>query len=176
MSVSLGAIASSLARITSTQIGGGAMLTIRRELVRRRQWFTEEEYLEILSLAQLAPGPQICNVAVLTGLRLRGAAGAFTAWIATTAPALGLLFVIAALVLRGASVPLVADALRGCAAGAVGLTLANSIELTAPRRKSVRDLLFIALAAAAGILHVPLAVTLGVLIPLSVLVIALTRP
>lgn len=173
--VPLGAIALSLARITSTQVGGGAQLTIRRELVRHRRWFTESEYLEVLSLSQLCPGPQICNIAVLVGMRLRGSAGAVTAWAATTLPSLALLFVIAVILLRGSSIPAIADALKGCAAGAVGLTLANSLELTAPRRKSPRDLLFIAASATAGLFHVPLAVTLGVLIPLSALAVALER-
>lgn len=152
------------------------MLTIRRELVRHRGWFTEEEYLEMLSLSQLMPGPQICNVAVLTGMRLRGSAGAFVAWAATTLPSLALLCAIAFVVLRGASIPIVGEALRGCAAGAVGLTLANSLELTAPRRKSWRDLIFIVIAAAAGVSRVPLAVTLVVLIPASLVAVVLTKP
>jgi chromate transporter len=173
--VTLWEIATSLARVTSTQVGGGAGLAIRRELVRNRQWFTEHEYLEILSLAQLAPGPQMCNVAIITGLRLRGSLGAIVAWTATTIPALALLFVIAVIILRGANLPLVAHALRGCAAGAVGLSLANALELTAPLRTKIRPLFFVAVAAAAGVSHIPLAVTLGVLIPCAFVAIALSR-
>lgn len=175
MRVTLWEIALSLARITSTQVGGGAGLAIRRELVRHRQWFTEHEYLEILSLAQLAPGPQMCNVAIITGLRLRGSIGALVAWTATTLPALALLFVIAAIILRGANVPVVEHALRGCAAGAVGLSLANALELTAPLRAQIRPLVFVAVAAAAGVLHVPLAVTLAILIPCAFVALALSR-
>jgi chromate transporter len=173
--VTLWEIATSLARVTSTQVGGGAGLAIRRELVRNRQWFTEPEYLEILSLAQLAPGPQMCNVAIITGLRLRGTIGAIVAWTATTIPALALLFVIAVVILRGANLPIVAHALRGCAAGAVGLSLANAIELTTPLRAKIRPLIFVAVAAAAGVSHVPLAITLAVLIPCAFVAIALSR-
>lgn len=173
--VTLWEITLSLARITSTQVGGGAGLAIRRELVRNRKWFTEPEYLEILSLAQLAPGPQMCNVAIITGLRLRGSVGALVAWTATTIPALALLLIIAVVILRGADLPVVAHALRGCAAGAVGLSLANAIELTAPLRTKIRSLLFVAVAAAAGVSHIPLAVTLAILIPCAFVAIALSR-
>ena len=175
MRVTLWEIATSLARVTSTQVGGGAGLAIRRELVGSRKWFTEHEYLEILSLAQLAPGPQMCNVAIISGMRLRGSLGAIVAWTATTIPALALLFVIAVIILRGANLPIVAHALRGCAAGAVGLSLANAIELTAPLRTKIRPLIFIAVAAAAGVSHIPLAVTLAILVPCAFVAIALTR-
>ena len=117
----------------------------------------------------------MCNVAIITGLRLRGTIGAIVAWTATTIPALALLFVIAVVILRGANLPIVAHALRGCAAGAVGLSLANAIELTTPLRAKIRPLIFVAVAAAAGVSHVPLAITLAVLIPCAFVAIALSR-
>jgi hypothetical protein len=61
--------------------------------------------------------------------------------------------------------------LRACAAVAVGLTLANAIEMTLPRRRDLIDMLIIAaVAAAVLLLHVSLAVTLSIFIPLSLLV------
>jgi hypothetical protein len=64
-------------------------------------------------------------------------------------------------------------ALRGCAAMAVGLTLANAIEMTA-KRINVADLaIMAAVAAAVLVVHASLALTLVVFIPIA---LAVTRP
>ena len=68
-------------------------------------------------------------------------------------------------------------ALRGCAAGAVGLSLANAVELSARIRRDVVALLFVALAAVAvAVLHVSLGLVLLVLVPLSFAACRGSRP
>ena len=146
------------------------MGAIRREIVRSKKWIDEEEYLELLSVAQLLPGANPTNVAVLVGSRLRGALGAAVALAAAVLPGFTILMVLAAIVLD-AHLPGIRGALRGCAAVAVGLTLANAIEMTLPRRRNLADLaLTAAVAVAVLVLHASLAITLLVFVPLSLLV------
>lgn len=45
-------------------------------LVEERRWLTEDELLEGPSLAQAVPGPNALNLAVFSGHRLHGPAGA----------------------------------------------------------------------------------------------------
>jgi len=61
------------------QIGGlafgGAVAWARQVLVEGRGWMTERDYAELLGLAQVLPGPNIGNFAVMYGRRCHGLAG-----------------------------------------------------------------------------------------------------
>ena len=56
---------------------GGVIAVAQRVLVERRHWLTREEFIEILAVAQVLPGPNVCNVAVMIGDRFFGWRGAF---------------------------------------------------------------------------------------------------
>jgi chromate transporter len=148
------------------------MGAIRREVVRLNKWVDDDTFLEILSLAQLLPGSNPTNVAVLVGARLRGAIGATVALLAAVLPGFAILMVLGAFALA-LHAPWMLGALRGCAAMAVGLTLANAFEMTA-KRINVPDLVIMAAVAGAVLfLHVSLALTLLIFIPLA---LVFTRP
>jgi chromate transporter len=155
-------------RISSTAFGGGQIPAIRREVVRRNAWLSEAEFLELLGIAQIAPGPNPVNMAVLIGGRLAGPFGAVVALVACTLPGFLILLAIAAVALDPRMTFLRAG-LRGCAAAAVGLTLANAIEMTLPYRTRLVELAFVLASAAAVIaLRLSLELTLLILVPLSI--------
>lgn len=58
---------------------GGVLPITRRTLVEKRRWLDEAEFVELLSLGQLLPGPNIVNLAVMFGDRRRGLPGALAA-------------------------------------------------------------------------------------------------
>jgi len=169
------ALALVFGRISSTSFGGGQMSAIRREVVRRNKWLSEPDYLELLAIAQVAPGPNPTSVAVLIGGRLAGPLGAAAALLGATVPGFVILLAIAALALDP-RLGFLRGALRGCAAAAMGLTLANALEMTWPFRRKLVDLVLIA-AAALGVvfLHLSLALTLLILVPIALLVTARER-
>ena len=45
---------------------GGAIFWARRELIERQRWLTERDFLEIYTLGQLLPGPNVLNLTVMT--------------------------------------------------------------------------------------------------------------
>ena len=165
-------IAGVFGRISSTSFGGGQMAAMRREVVRSKRWLDDDQYLEILALAQLLPGSNPINVAVLIGQRLAGIAGAAAGLFAVVLPGFTILMIIGALALDSHE-PWVRGALRGCAAMAVGLTLANVIELTAKRRTAVDIALIVSVAAVVALLHLSLVLTLAIFIPVA---LVMTRP
>ncbi len=112
-------------RIGLLTLGGGlAMATVmRHELVLKRQWINDDDFMAEMSLATLVPGAIAVNVAFLQGRRLRGKWGAATAVFGTVLPAFGLILVIAWVALPYFNHPWVAAFLRGCAI-AVGGQLA----------------------------------------------------
>ena len=52
---------------------------IRREVIDRRGWIAEREFLDLLTLAQSAPGPISLNTSVFVGYKMRGYTGAVAA-------------------------------------------------------------------------------------------------
>ena len=65
---------------TFTVGGGYAMIPLmRRELVERHRWITDEEFLDYVALSQAMPGVFAVNMATVVGQRLRGFRGALTA-------------------------------------------------------------------------------------------------
>lgn len=171
--VSLLAIARTFGLISATAFGGGQMSAMRRAIVRQEGWIDEDEFLEVLSIAQLLPGANPTNVAVLVGGRVAGLLGAMTGLVAVVLPGFAILMVLAALVL-GARNPMLGGALRACAAVAVGLTFANAVEMTLTRRKKLIELaIVVAVALFVVFLHASLWLTLLIFVPIS---LVLTRP
>jgi len=156
------------ALVSITSFGGGQMSAIRRAVLRNR-WVSKDEYLETMAIAQLLPGANSTNVAVLLGGRFAGVLGASAALLATVLPGFAILMLLG-LVLLGAHVPALTGALRACAAAAVGLTLANAIEMTLPSRKRLIDLgVIVSVALFVLVLHASLAATLGIFLPVTLL-------
>ena len=67
--------------------GGYAMLPlIERELITKRKWIEQKEFLDLLTLAQSVPGPIAVNTAVFVGYKVRGLRGAAAALLGTVTP------------------------------------------------------------------------------------------
>ena len=67
--------------------GGFAMIPlIQREVIERRKWIGEQDFLEMLVLAQSTPGPIAVNTAVFVGYKTAGVAGAIMASLGTVMP------------------------------------------------------------------------------------------
>lgn len=58
---------------------------IKSELVERK-WLGEEEFVDIIALAQTAPGLFAVNISILTGHKLRGTKGSLVATIGSCLP------------------------------------------------------------------------------------------
>jgi len=141
---------------------GGVLPIAQRELVERRQWLTREQFLEVLSVGQVLPGPNIVNVALMIGDRFFGLRGAFAALTGMLAIPLVIVLTLAALYAHFAADPLVAGALRGMGAVAAGLIIAMALRLlsTLARNPLGRGPCVLALAAtlaAVGGLRWPMA-------------------
>src|SRR5215470_20360028 len=78
--VPLGALFAAFLKVSLLGVGGGGGLVWARRIgVEQRQWVTEGEFADIVSLCQFMPGPNIIGIAVCMGTRLRGAPGTLAA-------------------------------------------------------------------------------------------------
>ncbi|MFT6025651.1 MAG: chromate transporter [Ascidiaceihabitans sp.] len=87
MTISTKEMFSAFGRIGLLSFGGPAaqIALMHSELVERRKWLDEDQFLRALSLCMLLPGPEAMQMATYAGWRLRGTFGGILA---------GLLFVI----------------------------------------------------------------------------------
>ncbi len=71
-------LARAFLRLGMTGFGGGIAVIsqIRRLVVHQKQWMTEEEFLDAVSLAQSMPGANAANATTYVGLKLGGVRGA----------------------------------------------------------------------------------------------------
>ena len=58
---------------------GGVLPFARRMLVEQRRWLSEREFVDVLSLGQFLPGPNIVNVSIVVGRRFHGPIGSIVA-------------------------------------------------------------------------------------------------
>ena len=58
---------------------GGVLAVVQRELVERRRWITNDEFIEDWAAAQILPGPNVVNLSIMVGDRYFGLRGALVA-------------------------------------------------------------------------------------------------
>ena len=94
--VSLGKIFWIFAKIGAFTIGGGIPMiaAIKKELVERK-WLTDEDFIDIITLAQTAPGLFAVNISILTGHKLRGTKGSVVATIGSALPPFIIILLVA---------------------------------------------------------------------------------
>ena len=96
-------------RLGFTAFGGPAahVALIERECVRRREWLTREQFLDLLGIANLIPGPTSTELAMHVGYHRAGWIGLAAAGVAFIAPAALIVGLLAALYVKGADVTVV---------------------------------------------------------------------
>ena len=84
------------AKIGAFTIGGGIPMiaAIKSELIERG-WLNDEDFVDIIALAQSAPGLFAANIAILTGHKLRGVKGSVIATIASCLPPFLIILLVA---------------------------------------------------------------------------------
>ena len=148
---------------------GGAIFWARRELVERQRWLTEREFVDVFTLGQLLPGPNVLNLTVIVGHRFAGWTGAaagvagFLGWPCLMVVGMGVLYQ------HYGTLPHVQQALTGMSSVAAGLLLASVIKLATVLPRHWRPWLFGILAfVAVGIMRWPLLWVMGALAPWAV--------
>jgi chromate transporter len=108
---------------------GGVLAVVQRELVERRGWLTREQFVEDWAVAQVLPGPNVVNLALMLGDRHFGWRGALAALAGMLTLPLGLLIGLAVVFAGLDGVPAAQGALRGMGAVAAGLVAGTAVKL-----------------------------------------------
>jgi chromate transporter len=115
--------------------GFGSVLAVaQRVLCEDRRWLTREQFVEVLALAQILPGPNVCNLALMVGDRFFGWRGAFAALAGMMAVPLVIVLGLTVVYTQFAEQPAVAGALKGMGAVAAGLIAGTGFRLASALR------------------------------------------
>jgi chromate transporter len=98
-------------------------------MTKKRRWFSDEEYMQGLGLAQLMPGAPTVNLSSYLGFRLRGLPGATAATVCFLIPCFLLMLLLSHLYFKYGDMPVVAGLFRGLGALVVGLVFNTIINL-----------------------------------------------
>jgi chromate transporter len=149
---------------------GGAMFWARHGLVERQHWLTDREFVELLALGQVLPGPPVLNLTVMVGYRFGGWTGTvsaiagFLGWPCLVVVGMGALYQ------HYGALPFVQRAVAGMSMVAAGLLLSNAVKLAAVLPRRWLPWLFGILAfVGVGVVRWPLLGVIAALAPWAVL-------
>ncbi len=130
--------------------GGFAMFPIiQREIVEKRRWITEEEFIDYITVAQTLPGMIAGNVSIFVGNKIAGFAGSLAALAGVVLPSLIIIILVASLLIQYKDNVWVGYAFEGATAGVFILIL---MAVDTLRKKSLKNVAGWAVAVVSFIL------------------------
>jgi chromate transporter len=148
----------------------------RRMMVEERRWLTEAQFVDILALCQLLPGPNIVNVSIAVGTRFHGVTGALAAFTGLMVAPITLVIVLGLLYAGLDHLAPLRAAFSGISAVAAGMVIAMAFRIAGVlRRRPAAIAIALVAFAGAGIMRWPLAWLVVVLAPVSVAIAARSR-
>jgi chromate transporter len=150
---------------------GGVLAWSRRMLVEERKWMTPAEFNDAYALCQFLPGPNVVNLSVVFGRRIRGVAGAAVALIGLIGPPFLFVMAISVAYARYGETATLQQMLAGVAAAAAGLVLGTGAKMAAPLfddRRWLPPLVALVTFVTIGVMRWPLYIVLAVVVPVSI--------
>ncbi len=102
---------------------------VQREIVERKRWLSQDEFLQGLTLAQILPGPLSTKLVVYAGYRLGSVRGAFAAGGAFILPAFFMLLILTWSYFRFGAIPAVQGLFYGMTPVVLAMILAACCQL-----------------------------------------------
>ena len=110
--------------------GGYAMIPIiEREVIHRKRWIQEQEFFDLLTLAQSAPGPISLNASVFVGYKMYGYRGALAALLGVALPSFLIILIVAIFFSQIRENPIIDAAFKGMRPVVVALMFAPVVGL-----------------------------------------------
>ncbi len=136
----LGALAGLFLTLGSVGFGGPVahIALMEEHVVRRRGWMTREEFLELVGVVNLLPGPNSTELAIHVGYRRAGLAGLLVAGVAFILPATLIVLACAWAYLTYGAVPAMQGVWRGVQPVVVAVVATALVSLARTGLRSVR--------------------------------------
>lgn len=108
--------------------GGYAMLPlIQQEVVTVNNWISAEEFIDVVAISQVTPGPIAINSATYIGYKTNGVLGSFCATLGVSLPSIIIMLLIAKFFFSFKDNKTVKNAFKGLRPATIGLIAAAAI-------------------------------------------------
>ena len=116
---------SSTFMLSSFTFGGGYVIVplMKEKFVEDLGWLEEKEMLNMVAIAQSAPGPIVVNTSIILGYKIAGLAGAIVTLLGTILPPLIIMSVVSYFYQVYRDNPLVKAVLKGMQAGVAAIII-----------------------------------------------------
>jgi len=113
--------------------GGGyaALPLIQEQVVRSNSWLTHAEFMDILTISQITPGPIAINASTFVGVKVAGIPGAIAATAGCITPSCIIVLILAVLYYRFKGLRLVQGIIKGLRPAIVALIAASGLSILA---------------------------------------------
>lgn len=110
--------------------GGYAMLPlIEREIIETRHWITEDDFIDVLAVAEMTPGPIAVNSATFVGYRIGGLSGAVAGTLGVVLPSFIVILLIVTSLYQYRYHPKVVKTFKGIKPVVIALIIFASFKL-----------------------------------------------
>lgn len=140
-------------KIGAFTIGGGYAMVplIENEIVTKRKWIAQEDFIDLLAISQSAPGILAVNISIFIGYKLRGIRGSIVTALGTILPSFIIILAIALFFHSFKDNPIVERIFKGIRPAVVALicrtrlspwdrSAKQPVQLMDPRRIGIIDL------------------------------------
>lgn len=141
-------VALSFLKIGAFSFGGGyAVLSfIQREVVEANGWITPEQFVDIVAIAEMTPGPIAVNSATFVGYNMFGVWGGIMCTLCTIAVPVTLSLIVSFYFSKFKGNRQLQNALKGIRPAVIGLIAASCLSIAEISITSVYSLLFFGIA------------------------------
>lgn len=134
-------------KIGAFSFGGGytALSLMERELVNNGHWLEMEEFLDVLALSQITPGPVGINASTYVGFKLMGVKGAIFATIGVIIVSFILVNIVAHFFLKFRESNIVKSILIGLKPAILGIIVTVVLKIGKVSIKGIREVFIVSI-------------------------------
>ena len=128
-------------KIGILSFGGPAaqIALMHREIVEKRQWLSEQQYLNALSFCMLLPGPEAMQLATYAGWRRAGLAGGLLAGLSFIMPGALIILALALIYVSFGQNLLLASLFSGIKAAVIVIVLHSLLRIARRTMRGIAD-------------------------------------
>ncbi len=129
-------------KIGAFSFGGGYVMIpfIQREIVNTHQWVSGEEFIDVIGISQVTPGPIATNASTYVGFKVAGVLGALSGTIGVIGAAFVLALIVSHRFERVKHLPQVKLMFKGLRPAVLGLIFSAGLSIGVATVTSMKEL------------------------------------